>query len=44
MLQDGETPWTVANLLGDGVMTVIRVYGHHCSEHMQERFGAKEEG
>jgi integrase len=42
MLQQGETPWTVANLLGDNVMTVLRVYAHHCPQHMQEKFGIKE--
>lgn len=34
MLQDGSKMWDVANLLGDTVATVERVYGHHCPDYM----------
>ncbi|MEM8773849.1 MAG: site-specific integrase [Pseudomonadota bacterium] len=34
MLQDGESLWDVAKLLGDTVETIERVYGHHCPDHM----------
>lgn len=42
MLQQGDMPIKVANLLGDNVQTVIRVYGHHCPEYMKEQFGIKD--
>lgn len=36
LLQDGVSLFAVANLLGDTVATVERVYGHHSVEYMQE--------
>lgn len=38
LLQDGVSPWAVANLLGDTVETVLRVYGHHCPDFLDEVF------
>lgn len=35
LLQDGKEPWAVANLLGDSLTTVLRVYGHACSSYME---------
>lgn len=36
LLQQGKSPWAVANLLHDTVLTVIRTYGHACPEHVRE--------
>lgn len=36
LLQAGVTPFVVAGLLGDTVDTVMRVYGHHCPDHLEE--------
>lgn len=36
LLQDGKNPWTVANLLGDTLTTVLRVYGHACPDYLAE--------
>lgn len=36
LLQDGKSPFAVANLLGDNLMTVLRVYGHACPDFMAE--------
>lgn len=36
LLQDGVNPWQVAGLLGDRLETVLRVYGHHCPNHLGE--------
>lgn len=38
LLQDGVSPWAVANLLGDTVETVLKVYGHHCPDYLDEVF------
>lgn len=38
LLQDGHSPWAVANLLGDTLTTVQRVYGHHCASHTEVLF------
>ncbi len=35
LLQGGVDPWAVAGLLGDTVDTVLRVYGHHCPDHLR---------
>ena len=35
LLQGGIDPWAVAGLLGDTVDTVLRVYGHHCPDHLR---------
>jgi integrase len=35
LLQSGAEPWAVANLLGDTLTTVIRVYGHHCPSYLE---------
>lgn len=42
LLQKGVTPWTVSNLLGDTLTTVVRTYGHHCPSHLTEIFAQKE--
>lgn len=36
LLQDGKSPWAVANLLGDTLPTVLRVYGHCCPNYLEE--------
>lgn len=36
LLQDGKNPWVVANLLGDSLPTVLRVYGHACPDYMAD--------
>lgn len=36
LLQDGKTPWAVANLLGDNMKTVLKVYGHACPNYLEE--------
>ena len=35
MLMDGENPYRVAKLLGDSLVTVLKVYGHHSPEFLQ---------
>lgn len=35
LLQGGVDPWAVAGLLGDTVDAVLRVYGHHCPDHLR---------
>lgn len=35
MLQAGKSPWLVANLLGDSLTTVLRVYGHACPDYLE---------
>ena len=42
LLQSGAPPWAVANLLGDTLQTVLRVYGHHCPEFLAEVMSKKE--
>lgn len=39
LLQRGVDPWKVANLLGDSITTVIKVYGHHCPDYLAETIG-----
>ncbi len=36
LLQDGKSPWAVANLLGDTLPTLLRVYGHFCPSYLEE--------
>lgn len=36
LLQRGKNPFAVANLLGDTLTTVLRVYGHACPDYMAE--------
>lgn len=36
LLQANKSPWTVANLLGDSLTTVLRVYGHACPDYLEE--------
>ncbi len=36
LLQDGKSPFAVANLLGDNLQTVLRVYGHACPDFLAE--------
>lgn len=36
LLQGGKNPWAVANLLGDTLPTVLRVYGHACPSYLEE--------
>lgn len=36
LLQDGVNPFAVANLLGDNMQTVLRVYGHACPDYLAE--------
>lgn len=36
LLQDGKKPYAVANLLGDTIQTLLRVYGHACPDYMSE--------
>lgn len=38
LLQAGKSPWAVANLLGDTLATVERVYGHHTPMHTETLF------
>lgn len=35
LLQAGKPPFAVANLLGDTLQTLLRVYGHACPDYMQ---------
>lgn len=42
LLQAGKKPWAVATLLGDTVQTVLRVYGHHCPDYLDELFETDE--
>lgn len=39
LLQDGKPPYVVANLLGDTLTTVLRVYGHHCPDFQADVLG-----
>ena len=39
LLQSGAPPWAVANLLGDTLTTVQRVYGHACPDYLAEVLG-----
>lgn len=39
LLQDGKPPYAVAQLLGDTLTTVLRVYGHHCPDHGADALG-----
>lgn len=39
LLMDGRPPYAVAQLLGDTLTTVLRVYGHHCPDHNAEVLG-----
>lgn len=41
LLQDGVNPYVVANLLGDDLQTVLKVYGHHCPDYLAEAMTAK---
>ena len=36
LLQSGTQPYAVAQLLGDNLATVLRVYGHHCPNYLAE--------
>lgn len=36
LLQSGAAPWAVANLLGDTLTTVQKVYGHACPDYLAE--------
>lgn len=36
LLQENKSPWAVANLLGDSLQTVLKVYGHTCSDYLRE--------
>ncbi len=36
LLQDGVNPFAVANLLGDNLQTVLRIYGHACPDYLEE--------
>ena len=36
LLQANKPPYAVANLLGDNVETVLRVYGHACPDYMAD--------
>lgn len=40
LLQKGVSPWAVSSLLGDTLSTVVRTYGHHCPDHLQEILSA----
>lgn len=42
LLQDGRPPYAVAQLLGDTLTTVLRVYGHHCPEYGADALGNDE--
>lgn len=35
LLQDGKSPWAVAQLLGDTLETVLRIYGHSCPDYLE---------
>lgn len=39
LLMDGKPPYAVAQLLGDTLTTVLRVYGHHCPDHGADLLG-----
>lgn len=43
LLQSGAKPKFVADLLGDDIMTVLRVYGHACPDWMANEMGLGEE-
>lgn len=36
LLEAGTNPWAVANLLGDTLPTVLRVYGHCCPDYLAD--------
>lgn len=36
LLQDGKNPYAVAQLLGDNLETVLKVYGHCCESYLAE--------
>lgn len=36
LLQAGKKPYAVANLLGDSLSTVLKVYGHACPDYLEE--------
>lgn len=36
LLQDGVNPFAVANLLGDNLQTVLKIYGHACPDYLEE--------
>jgi integrase len=44
LLQAGVDPWAVANLLGDTLTTITRVYGHACPAYLQRAMSARIEG
>lgn len=35
MLMDGENPYKVAKLVGDSLLTILKVYGHHSPEFLK---------
>lgn len=39
LLQKGAKPKAVADLLGDNVVTVLKVYGHACPDYLEEELG-----
>ena len=39
LLQDGRTPYAVAQLLGDTIVTLLKTYGHACPDYMAEIMG-----
>ncbi len=41
LLQDGKSPWAVANLLGDTVQTVVSIYGHHSAGYLEDELYGK---
>jgi integrase len=43
LLQAGVSPWAVAQLLGDRLETVTRVYGHACSDHLEQALEGMDE-
>lgn len=43
LLQSGAKPKFVADLLGDDIMTVLRVYGHACPDWMANEMGLQGE-
>jgi integrase len=42
LLQKGAKPKFVADLLGDDIMTVLRVYGHACPDWMESEMNSEE--
>jgi integrase len=41
LLDAGKSAWAVANLLGDTIATVDRIYAHHCPTHTETLFERK---